>query len=203
MSSKKCCFAFFIFVIICSTFFLSTNYEKNKYEPIEEHAGIVCSTIEGQKELIFLEVEDYENEKQEDAFVESGYYRDDVPLSYEDQDYLQSACEEFDISYALALAIIERETGFENSIGNNGESFGYMQIQEKWHKERMEQIGAKNLMFSYDNFRTGLHFMNELLSNHDLANSLTYYNSGKFGTNKYAKDVISKMGKWESVLASR
>ena len=54
--------------------------------------------------------------------MEQGYFRDDVPLSYEDQDYLHTACEEAGVPYALALAVIQRETSFRNIVGDDGAS---------------------------------------------------------------------------------
>ena len=84
-----------------------------------------------------------EAEKIEQALVEQGYFRDDVPLSYEDQDFLHTACNESGVPYALALAVIQKETGFRNVLGDDGASAGYMQVQERWHRDRMERLGVK------------------------------------------------------------
>ncbi len=75
-----------------------------------------------------------------------------------------------------------------------------MQIQPKWHKERMAQINAKNLMIPKDNFRTGANFLAELLSKHELTDSLTYYNQGHFGNSNYANSVIKAMNYWKEVI---
>lgn len=69
----------------------------------------------------------------EEPVVEESHYCDDIPLTHEEQDWLQDACEEFDIPYALALGLIEKETRFQNLVGDDGASTGYMQIQQKWH----------------------------------------------------------------------
>ena len=81
--------------------------------------------------------EDFENEKIEAALYETGYFRSDVPLGGETQAFLRSACEEAGITYELALAVIRQETDFRNIVGDNGDSIGYMQIQPRWHEERM------------------------------------------------------------------
>lgn len=45
-----------------------------------------------------------ESEKIEQALVEQGYFRDDVPLSYEEQDFLHTACQESGVPYSQANA---------------------------------------------------------------------------------------------------
>ncbi len=44
--------------------------------------------------------------KRSGALVEQGYFRDDVPLSYEDQDFLHTACQS-GVPLCPALAVIE------------------------------------------------------------------------------------------------
>lgn len=146
-----------------------------------------------------IEVEEV---KYEESKAFSYNYKDEIPLTYIEQEYLFRACDEFNIDYSLALGMIDVETKFQNIKGDKGRSLGYMQIQPRWHKKRMEEIGAKDLMIPYDNFRTGLHFMNELLSKHNLVSSLTYYNQGRYGTSKYATKVIERMNYWKGVLNS-
>lgn len=67
-----------------------------------------------------------EPQRIEEALVAQGYFRNDVPLTYEEQDYLHTACEEAQIPYALALAMIQQETQFRNMVGDGGDSEGYM-----------------------------------------------------------------------------
>ena len=119
------------------------------------------------------------------------YY--EVPLDTETQDLLRAACEESDIDMELALAVIWRETDFRNIEGDGGESYGYMQIQPKWHRERMERLGVTDLMDPASNFRVGCDFLAELLEDHALAYALTYYNSGKAVVSPYAEEVMTYM----------
>lgn len=137
--------------------------------------------------------EDFENEKIEAALYETGYFRADVPLDGETQAFLRSACEEAGITYELALAVIRQETDFRNVVGDNGDSIGYMQIQPKWHEERMERFGVTDLADPYSNFRVGCDFLAELLSEYTLEEALTAYNSGKAGQSEYATSVIGYM----------
>jgi soluble lytic murein transglycosylase-like protein len=133
----------------------------------------------------------------EAALEEQGYFRTDIPLTYEEQDYLQTACEEFDIPYPLALAVIQQETDFRNVMGDDGRSAGYMQIQARWHADRMDKLGITDLMDPAQNFRVGCSFLAELLDRYSLEDALTYYNSGHTGSSEYAESVIRYMDKYQ------
>ena len=143
--------------------------------------------------------EDFENEKIESALYENGYFRSDVPLESDTQALLHAACEEAGITYELALAVIRQETEFRNVIGDNGDSIGYMQIQPRWHKDRMERLGVTDLTDPYSNFRVGCDFLAELLSKYTLEESLTAYNSGKPGNSEYATSVMNYMDEYNYV----
>lgn len=119
------------------------------------------------------------------------YY--DVPMDTETQDLLRAACEESGIDMELALAVIWKETDFRNIEGDGGNSLGYMQIQPRWHSERMERLGVTDLMDPASNFRVGCDFLSELLEDHALAYALTYYNSGKAVVSQYAEEVMGYM----------
>ena len=135
----------------------------------------------------------FENEKIEAALYETGYFRADVQLDGETQAFLRSACEEAGITYEIALAVIRQETDFRNIVGDNGDSIGYMQIQPRWHEERMERLGVTDLADPYSNFRVGCDFLAELLEKYTLEEALTAYNSGKAGQSEYATSVIGYM----------
>ena len=119
------------------------------------------------------------------------YY--DIPLDTETQDMLRAACEESGIDMELALAVIWKETDFRNIEGDGGNSFGYMQIQPRWHADRMERLGVTDLMDPASNFRVGCDFLAELLEDHALAYALTYYNSGKATVSRYSEMVMNYM----------
>ena len=137
--------------------------------------------------------EDFENEKISKALYDSGYFRYDVPLDDETQAFLRAACDESGVPYELALAVIRKESTFQNIIGDSGDSVGYMQIQPRWHKERMERLGVTDLRDPFSNFRVGCDYLAELLERYPLEDAMTAYNSGNPGKSDYAKDVISYM----------
>lgn len=132
---------------------------------------------------------------------EDTYLRDDIPLSYELQAALYGACLEFEIEYPLALAMLEQETQFENTIGDGGNAYGYFQVWPYWHKDRMAELGVTDLMEPEGNFRVAMHFLRELLDRYgNLEDALCFYNSGEPGGNKYSRCVLASVEKWRLML---
>ena len=129
--------------------------------------------------------------------------RDDIPLDAETQRLLWQACEETGIVYELALAVIWKETNFRNIAGDDGKSIGLMQVQPRWHGDRMEKYGVTDLMDPYSNFLVGCDYLAELAGK-GRGNEwmLHAYNGGPAYANKmakagevsqYAKDVLNYM----------
>ena len=135
-----------------------------------------------------VEVEEVEAVEQEPYYLQY-----DIPLDEETLRLLNEACETTGIRFELALAVIWKETRFQNKMGDSGASYGYMQVQPRWHWDRMERLGVTDLNDPYSNFLVGCDFLAELLEKYDLPNALTYYNTGHAGYNQYAKDVINYM----------
>ena len=178
-------FTLFLMIVYCSDNTGKSRIDSQEQIPYAEPVELMIS--EGDAE------EDFENEKIESALYENGYFRSDVPLDGDTQALLHSACEESGITYELALAVIRKETEFQNVMGDNGNSYGYMQIQPRWHEDRMERLGVTDLTDPYSNFRVGCDFLAELLSKYTLEEALTAYNSGKPGKSEYATSVMNYM----------
>ena len=134
--------------------------------------------------------EDFENEKIEAALVATGYFREDIPLDYETQAYLRAACDESGVPFEMALAIIRKESTYQNITGDCGDSIGYMQVQPKWHQERMRRLGVTDLTQPLANFRVGCDYLAELMDKYPTEEALTAYNSGKPGKSDYADTVL-------------
>ena len=67
------------------------------------------------------------------------YY--DVPLSEDLQDHIFNLCDEKGIEYKVAMALIHTESRFDATcVGDSGNSLGLMQVQPRWHYERMERL---------------------------------------------------------------
>ena len=132
-----------------------------------------------------------------DPMIEDTYLRDDIPLSYELQAMLYGACQEFEIDYPVALAMLEQETHFKNIMGDGGKAYGYFQVWIKWHKDRMVELGVTDLMDPESNFRVALHYMRENLDKYgNLEDALSVYNTGGPGKTRYSREVMEKMEKY-------
>lgn len=163
-------------VFVVAVLFLASN--ESKGVEIPESTATVQTIPEPEVEAIPMEYDPV---------------RDDVPLDADLQRLLYQACVETGIRYELALAVIWQETDFRNVVGDGGESFGFMQVQPRWHGERMERLGVTDLSDPYGNFLVGLDFLAELLEKHELTDALTRYNSGRTGNSQYARSVLNYM----------
>lgn len=150
----------------------------------------------------FIKTEPVEEDTDEELYL----LFDEVPLSFEDQELLQKACEEFDVPYPLALGLIETETNFRNIYGDNGASSGYMQIQKRWHYQRMEDLGVTDLNDPEGNFRVGLSLLSELCEKYgSWEMALTVYNMGHNPgyVTSYARTVMGRNDEWAKLIYAK
>lgn len=160
-------------------------YVEDMVKPVVE---IIEEIIEEPEEVVVVEV------------VEPTYY--DVPLDEDLQDHIFSECESYDIDPTLVISIINKESGFrESAKGDNGKSYGLMQIQKKWHVDRMEKLSVTDLLNPYQNVTVGIDYLTELLDREKGVEwALMAYNGGPSYANKLeAKGIVSKYAK--TVLA--
>lgn len=120
----------------------------------------------------------------------------DVPMDKELQLFIIGLCEEKRIDPAIVLAMIERESRFKaDVIGDNGKSFGLMQIMKHYHLKRMDKLGVTDLLDPYQNVTVGVDYLLEMLEryNGDVECALMAYNAGNAGAYKYwfSKGVYS------------
>lgn len=119
----------------------------------------------------------------------------DLPLRAEVQLEVEAMCAARDIDVAVVLGIIYVESRYdEGAVGDYCESYGLMQVQPKWHGDRMTRLGATNLLDGVQNVTVGIDYLDELLDRYDgdyLA-ALTAYNAGHYsGTvSAYAYEVM-------------
>lgn len=120
----------------------------------------------------------------------------DVPLSHEVQDRIFDECEKHNIKPAIVIAMIQKESNFNTyALGDDGRSAGLMQIQAKWHLQRMIDLNSTDLFKPCQNVTVGIDILAELYNKYDCdyGKVLTAYNKGHYsGTvTNYAKDIIS------------
>ena len=107
----------------------------------------------------------------------------DSPLEAHLQRYIIHLGEEAGIDPKVILGIIYIESSYNaDSIGDNGRSFGLMQIQRRWHEERIARLNVMDLLNPYDNVRVGIDYISELYEKYgDIEMALVAYNAGPTG----------------------
>ena len=111
-----------------------------------------------------------------------------VPLDHDLQAFIIRTCEEKNINPAIVIAMIGRESNFiADSIGDGGASVGLMQIQERYHRERMDKLGATDLLDPFQNVAVGIDYLVELHDKYDghMEKALMAYNAGPSGAYKH------------------
>lgn len=143
-------------------------------------------------------VERIEAIKEVEAEPEEVQKRWDIPLDAELQKYIADQSNAHGIQPEIIVAMIKRESNYKaDTIGDKGNSFGLMQIQVRWHYQRMLKLGCTNLLDPYQNVTVGIDYLAELLEKYgDIGKALTAYNQGSYkGTvTQYAKAVMETAG---------
>ena len=165
-------------VIICITAYMSSavTVEETNEEPAQAEAELICI---------------YEN----------------VPLDIELHNYIVAECEKNGIRPEIIFAMIQRESEFNaETIGDNGQSFGLMQIQPCWHYSKMLELNCTNLLDEKQNVTVGISILADLIAEgKGIEWALMAYNAGASNADKmaaqsivsdYAKDVINLAENW-------
>lgn len=127
-------------------------------------------------------------------------YYSSIPLDKELQHYIIVQSHAHGIQPQIVMAMIDRESGFDiEQVGDNGNSFGLMQIQPRWHYGRMLELESTDLFNPYHNVTVGIDYLAEKLDKYDgdIAKALVAYNQGSYkGTvTAYAKAVLENAEK--------
>lgn len=128
----------------------------------------------------------------------------DVPLAEELQLHIIRLCEEYGIDPALVIAMIRYESSYNaNAVGDGGDSIGLMQIQPRWHSDRMERLGCPDLYDPFQNVTVGIDIIAGKLSSYETTGeALTAYNAGDYGAYEhYFSKGIYANGYAEKILA--
>lgn len=115
----------------------------------------------------------------------------------ETNNHIEKMAERYGLNPNIIKALIEEESGWLSSAeGDNGNSVGLMQIQERWHKDRMKRLGVTNLYDSEQNITVGCDILSELLNKYgNYKDALSVYNSGNIHDGKqYAERILKNAG---------
>ena len=118
-----------------------------------------------------------------------------IPLSARFQLWIDEKCVEKGISTNVVMGVIKKESNFRiKAMGDNGEAYGLMQIQQKWHRKRMLKVGAEDLLNCYDNVHVGIDYLAELYkdNNKNWHKTLMAYNGGQAYANKRTSTYYSR-----------
>ena len=119
--------------------------------------------------------------------VNSNKLYNSIPLSSTFQKWIDGKCKSYGISTNVVMGVIKKESSFTiEAMGDNGEAFGLMQIQRKWHRARMKKVGATDLLNCYDNVAVGIDYLAELYraNNRNWHKTLMAYNGGQAYANR-------------------
>ena len=122
-----------------------------------------------------------------------------TPLRTEVQMMIEDVCAARDVDVRVVLAIIEVESEFdERAVGDSCQSYGLMQVQPRWHGERMLRLGATDLLDGVQNVLVGIDYLDELLDRYggDYYKAVTAYNKGHWPgyVTSYAYKVMAIAG---------
>ena len=129
----------------------------------------------------------------ESAYNTEGIYFD-VPLESGLQAYIVELCDARGIDPAIVVAMIYRESGFNaGAIGDSGNSLGLMQIQPRWNRARMDELGCPDLLDPYQNVTVGIDcFADYVDQSGSIEWSLMAYNGGpSYASNLWNSGQIS------------
>lgn len=122
------------------------------------------------------------------------------------EEYIEEVCERRSICPELVEAIIERESSWIPDAQNR-DCIGLMQVSERWHRDRMERLGARDLKDPYDNILVGVDYLAELFEKYeDVGMVLMVYNGDSAadhywetgqGLSRYATGILERSAELE------
>ena len=119
----------------------------------------------------------------------------DVPLGKDLQMHIISEAEARGIDPAIIMAMAYKESTYRtDAIGDGGKSYGLLQVQPRWHYERMQKLGCTDLLDPFQNVTVAIDYLADQIARYgDLAKGLTAYNQGSYNgaITNYAKVVMA------------
>lgn len=107
----------------------------------------------------------------------------------------QRACADYGKQYGicpeLLMAIIEVESAGK-PYATNGDCIGLMQVSERWHADRMRNLGVTDLFDERQNILVGTDYLAELFSEYgDVCLVLDKYNGNSKAQYNYDTGIVS------------
>lgn len=189
-------------IVVFACVWDSTHRETTVDEVVEESETELIQWKDTE-ELVFEEVVvETVTEPTEDEVL---FY--DISLSEELQLHIFAECEKHNIAPDIALAVMWMESRFQADVVSKYGDIGLMQVNPKWHWDRMERLGCNNLYDPYQNITVGIDFIAYLKEkNSDIVWVLTSYRWGTKTANynyengiicEYASVVLEKSSEFQ------
>lgn len=130
----------------------------------------------------------------------------ETTISEEYQGYCIEIGKKYHICPELLMAMIEQESSGRAEVINSAGDTGLLQVNPKWHKERMERLGVSDLTDPYSNILVAADYLAELFqeSEGDIYLVLMKYNmrhdtaEDMFYTGKFSEySVLVEHRAWE------
>lgn len=124
----------------------------------------------------------------------------DTYLSEEIQGYCEEIGHEYCVAPEILLAMIETESAGEKYAENNG-CRGLMQVYEKYHKDRMDNLMVTDIYDEYSNILVATDYLMELADEYGdiglvlmkyngFSKAEEYYEQGKLSN--YAEEILER-----------
>ncbi len=111
---------------------------------------------------------------------ECGYYRIEQTEDEAVIELTEAITEIYPICPELLQALIFYESRNQRTVVSKWGDIGYMQVNPKWQKDRMERLGVTDLTDGYSNLLVGTDYLYELFIKYDdLYIALMAYNQGE------------------------
>lgn len=135
--------------------------------------------------------------------VDSGFKQYNIKLPVEQQQFAYNLCKKYGIQYELFLAVMYKESGFNQYAVGGGNSYGLCQIHVSNFSNLRSRLGVSNFTDPYDNMTAGAYLLSnyfasarKVVSDSDSveAYALNSYNMGEgvFFNNCYSKGVLHR-----------
>jgi hypothetical protein len=165
-------------------------------EPIETTCQVTSEPTTEETTEVITEPTEIETTVTEPPVTEEAITLYNVPLDAELQLHIIETAESYGIDPAIVLAMAFRESNYNPSaMGDNGNSYGLLQVQLRFHKERMQRLGCTDLLDPYQNVTVAVDFLASQIQRYgSLDKALVSYNRGHYaGTiTNYAIEVLEK-----------
>ncbi len=117
-------------------------------------------------------------------------YLDDTDLSEEYQRYCRDVADKYSLDPYILMAMVERESNGKADACNLEGDSGLLQVNPRWHRERMKRLGVTDLSDPYSNILVAADYLHELLEDngYNLPLALMKYNMN----HERAEELVSQ-----------